>query len=68
MSNIQQKKYKNEDFIGSENYCMICMNEYEEGETVSILPCNKEFLLNFFFIIERFQKVIFSMKIAFKNG
>lgn len=42
MEIFEHKKYKALDFAGYENYCVICMNEYEEGEPIIILPCNKE--------------------------
>lgn len=42
MKIFEHKKYEAQEFVGYENYCVICMNGYEEGDLLTILPCNKE--------------------------
>ena len=49
MKQITKKNYKKDEYIDCESYCIICMNEFEEDVTISVLPCNKEY--NYFLFI-----------------
>lgn len=47
MSKIIHVNYRVEDHENCENYCFICMNEYDEDQIICILPCNKKYLIYF---------------------
>ena len=68
MNKIEQKTYKKDEYLASELFCVICMNEYEEEAKISILPCNKEYLKNILVKFHYLLLDIFFMKIALKNG